>query len=641
MAPHASSPTTSIPSAHQPCLPTATQVAFSERGRIGVLNVASGVVRPLTLGVDHEDSAPSWRPDGKALVVSALRRSTGRTSLDVLDLEAKDPGAIRTPVTSGSGSDDTAPLFAPDGQSVVFVREETLHRVSLVDGRTVRITGGFRTWRTPRYLASGRLVAQWTQAKQFGLAVMDADGKNLEILWQGAIRYRGLAPSPDDRYVAASYGYDLQFHLTEALGLRHDGEIRLLDRSGLFVARLAGGLRERAHSADWGPARSPAGDPAAGPVTPRPARSMIGRWHFALAARPRSRWTSSTSTRERSSVAPSAVSTSKWWASRRSRSNRHPSKRTTPGGKHEPHRTLLCPRRHPRARWARCSSPIPGGVDSAFLAVAGPQSPRSEGSRRDRRLRVPLRGAARSSRGRGAAVRLRPPCGERRGRSRTLSIFATKPTAASTARPSSSEHSSRWQRPRASPTWPTVSSSTTSATTAQASARRPKRASERRWPRRASARRMFERFRGPSVFPRPTCRRRPALLPGWRTECPSAHLALRKVEAAEAAVRSLGFRELRVRHLGQGARVEIAPAELIRLRAEPGLGASRPGRSPSGGLRCGHRGPRGLSPGPPQRGADNDGHQRIRFLRPAGASRREPVRPWESLHRGVGGVRAD
>jgi Tol biopolymer transport system component len=241
--------------------PDGTQVAFSERGRIGVLNVASGVVRPLTLGVDHEDSAPSWRPDGNALVVSALRRSTGRTSLDVLDLEAKDPGAIRTPVTSGSGSDDTAPLFAPDGQSVVFVREETLHRVSLVDGRTVRITGGFRTWRTPRYLASGRLVAQWTQAKQFGLAVMDADGKNLEILWQGAIRYRGLAPSPDDRYVAASYGYDLQFHLTEALGLRHDGEIRLLDRSGLFVARLAGGLRERAHSADWGPARSPAGTP--------------------------------------------------------------------------------------------------------------------------------------------------------------------------------------------------------------------------------------------------------------------------------------------------------------------------------------------------------------------------------------------
>jgi pyridinium-3,5-biscarboxylic acid mononucleotide sulfurtransferase len=41
--------------------------------------------------------------------------------------------------------------------------------------------------------------------------------------------------------------------------------------------------------------------------------------------------------------------------------------------------------------------------------------------------------------------------------------------------------------------------------------------------------------------------------------------ALRRVEAAEAAVRGLGFQEFRVRHLGSSARVEIAPAELPRL----------------------------------------------------------------------------
>lgn len=45
---------------------------------------------------------------------------------------------------------------------------------------------------------------------------------------------------------------------------------------------------------------------------------------------------------------------------------------------------------------------------------------------------------------------------------------------------------------------------------------------------------------------------------------------LRQVERAEAAVRALGFRELRVRHLGEGARVEIAAAELGRLE-EPGV----------------------------------------------------------------------
>jgi uncharacterized protein len=40
---------------------------------------------------------------------------------------------------------------------------------------------------------------------------------------------------------------------------------------------------------------------------------------------------------------------------------------------------------------------------------------------------------------------------------------------------------------------------------------------------------------------------------------------LRQVERAEEAVRALGFRELRVRHLGETARVEIAPAEMGRL----------------------------------------------------------------------------
>ena len=41
--------------------------------------------------------------------------------------------------------------------------------------------------------------------------------------------------------------------------------------------------------------------------------------------------------------------------------------------------------------------------------------------------------------------------------------------------------------------------------------------------------------------------------------------ALARVERAEAALRALGFRELRVRHLGEDARVEIAREEMGRL----------------------------------------------------------------------------
>jgi pyridinium-3,5-biscarboxylic acid mononucleotide sulfurtransferase len=41
--------------------------------------------------------------------------------------------------------------------------------------------------------------------------------------------------------------------------------------------------------------------------------------------------------------------------------------------------------------------------------------------------------------------------------------------------------------------------------------------------------------------------------------------ALARVDRAESALRALGFRELRVRHLGEAARVEIAAEELPRL----------------------------------------------------------------------------
>jgi uncharacterized protein len=45
--------------------------------------------------------------------------------------------------------------------------------------------------------------------------------------------------------------------------------------------------------------------------------------------------------------------------------------------------------------------------------------------------------------------------------------------------------------------------------------------------------------------------------------------ALAKVDRAERAVRALGFRELRVRHLGEAARVEIARDEMEKLAAAP------------------------------------------------------------------------
>ena len=44
--------------------------------------------------------------------------------------------------------------------------------------------------------------------------------------------------------------------------------------------------------------------------------------------------------------------------------------------------------------------------------------------------------------------------------------------------------------------------------------------------------------------------------------------ALRQIESAEAAIKALGFRQVRVRHHGEVARIEVEPAEIARLVTE-------------------------------------------------------------------------
>jgi uncharacterized protein len=41
--------------------------------------------------------------------------------------------------------------------------------------------------------------------------------------------------------------------------------------------------------------------------------------------------------------------------------------------------------------------------------------------------------------------------------------------------------------------------------------------------------------------------------------------ALRQIESAEAAIKALGFKQVRVRHHGDVARIEVEPSEIARL----------------------------------------------------------------------------
>jgi len=231
--------------------PDGTRVAFSMNGRIGVVAVASGDTRVLTLGVDWRDAQPAWLPDGRRLVVSARRRAGEPAGLHVID--PGDDGPVgRHPLTQPRASDDSQPAASPDGTFVVFVREEHLMRVDVADGRVRRLTGGFKRERSPRFLPGGRVVCAWTEGKRHGIDAIDAEGKGREPLAEGGAFYRTLAPSPDGRFLAATLTWDAGWRPLDALLGAQKEQVRLLDASGRDVARLEASRRHANHSPDWG-----------------------------------------------------------------------------------------------------------------------------------------------------------------------------------------------------------------------------------------------------------------------------------------------------------------------------------------------------------------------------------------------------
>jgi Tol biopolymer transport system component len=230
--------------------PDGTRVAFSMNGRVGVVAVASGEVKVLTLGVDWKDAQPAWLPDGRRIVVSARRREGEPRSLHLLE-PAADGSVARHPLTQARASDDSSPTASPDGAFVVFVREDRLMRVELGDGRVARLSGGFKRDRSPRFLAPGRLACAWSEGKSHGIDTIDLATKGRETLVAGASLYRTLAPSPDGRFLAVTRGADAALPLIAVL-LGHREEVQLLDVAGRARGRLEFSRRHANHSPDWG-----------------------------------------------------------------------------------------------------------------------------------------------------------------------------------------------------------------------------------------------------------------------------------------------------------------------------------------------------------------------------------------------------
>jgi len=240
----------SEPASEPAISPDGTRVAFAMKGRIGVVAVASGEVKLLTLGVDWKDAQPTWLPDGLRLVVSGRRRAGEPASLHLLE-PAPDGSVPRRPLTQARAGDDLQPAASPDGTSVVFVREDRLMRVALGDGRVTRLSGGFKRDRSPRFLDPGRLVCAWSEGKKHGIDVIDIATRTRATLVEGGVFYRTVAPAPDGRFLAVTRSWDAA--LPPLAGLLGQKEaVDLLDATGRERGHLEASRRYASHSPDWG-----------------------------------------------------------------------------------------------------------------------------------------------------------------------------------------------------------------------------------------------------------------------------------------------------------------------------------------------------------------------------------------------------
>ena len=231
--------------------PDAAQAAFVVGGRVALISLATRDIRYLSLAKSVRDATPAWYPDGKRLVIASRGAEGENADLYEVALEGGGVEAPRRRLTETPAA-EAEPAVSPGADAIVFVREDSLHRLELDSGRVRKLSSGFRKTRQPRFLPSGRVLCLWSEGKTYGIDVLDADGRNRETLSEGGTYYRSVAASPDGRYLVATLTFDLGFHPTELLTRRKNEELRLLDAKARPLRAWSEAWRSSSHSAVWG-----------------------------------------------------------------------------------------------------------------------------------------------------------------------------------------------------------------------------------------------------------------------------------------------------------------------------------------------------------------------------------------------------
>lgn len=192
--------------------PDGEQIVFqSDRDgdfEIYVMDINGGNVRQVTNnGVG--DRLPAWSPDGEWVTFATDIRADG-----TYDLYQARPDGSDLRLLLSNEAFNSHPRYSPDGRTVVFTggdyNDADTYEIYVLDvnsGNVTRLTENNYKDSSPNFSADGARILFLTSGEgnnasgKAAIAIMDRDGNNRRILYDGAGYETGANYSPDGQYI--------------------------------------------------------------------------------------------------------------------------------------------------------------------------------------------------------------------------------------------------------------------------------------------------------------------------------------------------------------------------------------------------------------------------------------------------------